>query len=307
MKKFLKRLIPLRIRRCLASPYVLPAGYRSRLARYEEMALGHYENDREVQIAQLRLCAHVLDKGLRRPDWEPGHSRPLYTQGRCLLDRLIQDRSDGQEDLKWAAEIIGEYERRQAGSSPPPANVAVPDPHPLPPPEEVARLLRARVSTRCFIARPVPETILEDIVAAAIHAPSSCNRQSLRAYASLNPDRVRDVLACFSGFTGFSPYVPCAIVFCADLRPYYFPNEIFIPTLDTGLAIENALLMATAHGLSATPLTWGSRRPGDEERLRDLLDIPAHLEIVAGAACGYPRQSAEPPVRKSVAATLVVR
>jgi nitroreductase len=307
MKKFLKRFIPARIRRCLVAPCILPAGYRSRLDRYEEMALGHFENGPDVAIAQLRLCAHVLDKGLCRSDWEPGHSRALYEQGRCLLNRLAQDPAGEPDELKWARDIFEEYERREAGAVSPASTGAAPAPDAALAPEAVARLIRTRSSVRHFQERPVSPRVLEDIVAAAIQAPSSCNRQTLRVYASLDPARVHDVLACFSGFTGFSPYVPCALVFCADLRPYYFPNEIFIPTLDTGLAIENALLMATAHGLSATPLTWGSRRSGDEERLRALLDVPKHMDIVAGAACGYPHQPAVPPVRKTVAATLVLR
>ncbi|HPR69556.1 MAG TPA: nitroreductase family protein [Kiritimatiellia bacterium] len=304
MKNLLRQLIPLRIRRCLRSPLILPGSYRSRLDRYEQIALGGVEHSSDSQLAQLRQYAHELDKGLHRKDWEPGHGEAVYQKARCLYGQLAGNAASPDGVFRWIQDILSEHEQRQHQ---PPDQVtplaAEHEPFRLDP-DAMAKAIAARVSSRWFQSRTIPETVLNQIVEAAAQAPSSCNRQTLQIFASLDPARTIEILKCFKGFTGFSPFIPCAMVFCADLRPYLFPNELFIPTLDTALAVENALLMASAHGLNATLLTWGSRNTEEDRRLRRILGIPDHIEIVVGAACGYPEKNAIRPARKSVADTL---
>jgi len=288
----------------MRSPLILPASYRSRLERYEDIALGDVEHNDDSQFALLRQYAHELDKGLHRKDWVPGHGESAYQKSRCLYRRLIGNESPPNDVFRWIQNILSEYEQRKRQA---PGEVAplasTEEPFRLPP-EDMARAIAARVSSRWFQQKKIQDAVLEQIAEAAVQAPSSCNRQTLQIFATLDPARALEILKCFKGFTGFSPFIPCAMVFCADLRPYQFPNELFIPTLDTALAVENALLMASAHGLNATLLTWGSRNAEEDRRLRHLLEIPNHMEIVVGAACGYPEQNAIRPARKSVAETL---
>jgi len=169
----------------------------------------------------------------------------------------------------------------------------------------IGQFMRSRCSVRQYSPKPVSEEMVTKMVDAANQAPSSCNRHTLKIFSTTNQERAREILPLFVGYTGFNSNVQCALVFCADLRPYSFPQEIFIPTLDTGLAIENAALMAHALGLSMTILSWGNRTTPNELKLRRILGLPEYYEIIAGAACGHPSLVCELPARKSVEETLV--
>jgi len=108
----------------------------------------------------------------------------------------------------------------------------------------------------------------------------------------------------FKGATGISEYVPGFMVFCADMRGYSYPAERMLPVVDVSLGMQSAALVAHAHGLSMTFLSWAQHTAGEDTALRELFDIPDYHEIVAGALCGYPAVSVEAPARKSITTTI---
>jgi nitroreductase len=252
---------------------------------------------RSNPIAKARLCAHIIDKGLHRPDFEPMHSMGL----RQDLGHIIK--MDGLHDdgtLTWVKTIIHDYDAAQVGG-----NIALEGygssffrQHDCLTPEQYLLFLHLRRSCRNFMeGERVTEGQLYKIMEAALEAPTSCNRLAVKMYATLDPDKARAVLSCFPGYTCFGPYIPCAIVFCVDLSAYTIPLELFLPTIDSGLVISYGLLMATAQDLSITLLAAAILKSQEEARLRKLLGIPDHMSIVVGGACGKPKSLPRRPGR----------
>ncbi|MDF7799801.1 nitroreductase family protein [Pontiellaceae bacterium B1224] len=313
MKKILisiiRKVIPTRVYRMIKGlPYLVPDGYRTRIQRYEDIAHRKHKFCNDAKMARLRLYCHILDKGLHRDDWEPGHSVNSYREAKTLVEQLdlaveLKDNSC----LVWAKEIVHEYETRQQ-LDPKKINPLYAKQHVRSgSPEVLLELLQTRTSTRSLKNEAISKDVIKQIALAAAEAPSSCNRQTIRIFSTIDNAESLEVLKCFRGFTGFSEHIPCALVFCVDLRPYTFPGEIFVPTVDASLATENAVLMASVLGVSATLLSWGSSTVEENNRLRNLLNIPEYYEIVVGAACGYPAREAIRPKRKSVDDILFIK
>ena len=269
---------------------------------YAKAAERQFTADGHGTMGMLRMCAHILDKGLHDLNWEPGHSVAIYEQTRKLLV-VCSDSKDST--YSWAKSVVAEYEKRreQVGEPLSPWGAdSVSSPITA---GDFLDLAEGRVSVRCFKEESVlPEQVVR-LVEAGLAAPSSCNRQSLQVYACVEPDRAKNIASLFHGFTCFSSFVPCVLVMCADVRAYHMPVELFVPTYDTGLAVSNMALMAHAMGLSMTQLIWSGRNKMDrEKRLRVLLDIPDYQDIVVGAVCGFPLRGANRPTRKSVKNTV---
>jgi nitroreductase len=278
--------------------------FAAKLAAYRAlMRASSDQEDLSCQLYSLRKIAHALDKGLHHAQWEPGHGLRLYERLQTLL-RSVGHVPD--PTVAWAQNIATEFQRRRecGQKRPTPLGAQV-----TPPPIDADGLLglfRARTSSRAYSDRCVRECDIRAIVQAALQAPSSSSRQTLRVYATVTPETARTIASRFHGYTCFSVHLPALILFCVDLRPYTYPQELFIPTLDTGLAVENAALMATSLGMSMTQLIWVGER-GPQEAIRAAWDIPDWEEIVVGATCGYPCRQAIRPVRKSVESALVMK
>ena len=275
--------------------------WQTKIFRYCQMVdLSH--EDEQTAIARLRAYAHSLDKGLHMTDWAPGHSKSVYHEALSIAEDL----ESSDPTYVWASKVLREYEYRQIGQVRTKTPLGQDVVHSPITSQNFMRFLQFRRSNRQYTNKPVALEHVEMIVAAALEAPSSSNRQTLKVYATVDPDIAIKIGQNFHGFTGFSPYVPAMFVFTVDLRPYKFPAELFVPILDTGLGVENAALMAFSLGLSMTQLIW----VGDQEsdlNLRSYFDIPFYEDIVVGAACGFPEYGTVKPIRKSVDDTLKMK
>ncbi len=281
--------------------YLLPHAYKYRIGIYNTVSLRKDStfND-EWRMAKIRSLAHVLDKGLHRPDWEQNHSRPVYLE----LLRLMQECNSSDVTYDWAEHIVKEYDMRHACSPKSySARCSLKHGCQLQPAEALA-YFKSRTSCRHYSARKISKKTFDLIIEAALAAPCSSNRQTLKVYATLDPQKAIKILKLFKGYTCFSKIAPSACVFCADLRPYSFPAELFNPPLDIGLAVGNASQMAYSLGMSLTLLTWGARTTAEEQELRKVFEIPEYIDILAGAICGYPTHWAIKPVRKSLPSTV---
>ena len=307
LKRIVKPLVPQRVLCGFYERKIAEARrqkFERRILRYQTLSGSGCLDDINSALAKVRMHAHVMDKGLHRSDWDKGHGENNYTQCRLLLEQL-----EGVQDptCVWAKRVVGEYERRTKCTE----ADHIPFGEPVASccsisPEQLQLLLKARTSTRFYTGQRVLTEQVEKMVVAALEAPSSCNRQAIKVYASVCPSKAREIARHFIGFTGFGEFVPAVVVICMDLRPYDYPKELFTPSLDAGLAMENAVLMACALGLSMTQLIW----TGEDDRevgLRRLLGISEFEEVMVGAVCGYPAQQAIRPVRKPIVEALAFR
>lgn len=152
-------------------------------------------------------------------------------------------------------------------------------------------LLKRRWSPRAFSDQPVEAEKLHMLFEAARWAPSSNNEQPWR-FIVANKDYETEwnrLLACLvEGNRTWAYRAPVLILSVASLnfQEDSTPNRHAFH--DTGMAVENLVLQATALGLAAHQMAGF-----DVEKARADLKIPSGYEPVAMIAVGYPGDPAQ--------------
>ncbi|MHC5010008.1 MAG: nitroreductase family protein [Planctomycetota bacterium] len=147
-------------------------------------------------------------------------------------------------------------------------------------------LMARRWSPRAFDARSVPPDVLRSVLEAARWAPSSFNAQPWHFIVATKdaPEDFARLLACLvEGNQGWARHAPVLLFSAArlDFERNGKPNRH--AWHDVGLATENLMLQATAHGL-VTHAMAGYHA----DVARETLGIPEGFEPVAAIALGYP-------------------
>ena len=169
----------------------------------------------------------------------------------------------------------------------------------LPAEGTVAQLLAHRTHRR-YKPDPVPDELLEIVLAAALSAPSKSDLQQVAVI--LVRDRTKQ--ATIGGWIPDMPWIataPLFMVFCGDhrrlrrvsneLRHRPFPNDtldMFMnAAVDAGLVLQSFITAAEAVGLGCCPISVVRNHV---EKLAELLELPAGVFPVAGLTVGYPSQ-----------------
>lgn len=162
---------------------------------------------------------------------------------------------------------------------------------------ELKTALFERRSTRSYTNRPVTAEEIRYILRAAVNAPSACNLQSWHFYCVTDPD----VRKRFSEFTDdWVSTAPVIFVVCTDgsaIEARFGKNEKTAKFViqDTALAMENMLLAAVDIGLGGCILGRYN-----EEKCREVLNIPAEYKPVALLPIGEPTAKIPPRARKPI-------
>jgi len=172
---------------------------------------------------------------------------------------------------------------------------------------DVMEAIRTRRSIRKFQDRPVAEEKLRAVLEAARLAPSWANLQCWRFVVVKNPETRSAIgdLSYVESFFAPKGYktnparsalseAPVVIVACADPEKSGDLGEQYYYMTDMGIAAENLMLSAHAQGLGTVFVGVF-----DEEKVRDLLGVPANIRIVGLFPLGYPEgEKKEGPPRK---------
>jgi hypothetical protein len=311
LKGFVLRFIPRKkLRIILNKPLLVPSYYKriidpvEHIIDYQQNAPDSCEDEHILQL--IRKYAHILDKGLHRTDLESGHSREIYIELKNLLNVLEDRKFVNDPTYEWAIEKIKTYELLQEGNPLDPLEEKKREDHEPVNFDLLFRHMRERRSNRYFLDIPVTQPILKKIVEPVNWAPTSCNKQPVKIFATINPGLTIQCTKQCKGATGFSNYIPGFLSFCADLRGYSMPSEIFLPYIDCSLGAQNVFLAAHSIGLSTSVLSWAQSSPEEETALRSLLSIPEHYAIIFNAVIGYASRNACPPVRKPLDKTISI-
>ena len=167
--------------------------------------------------------------------------------------------------------------------------------------------IRTRRSVRRFSEKPVEEEKLQTILEAVRMAPSWANLQCWR-FVVVREKEAREKISEFSFVKSFfSPLgykanpskkgiaeAPVVIVACADPQQSGVIWSQHYYMTDLGIASQN--LMLAAHALGLGTVFVGVF---DEEKVRELLNVPAGIRIVGVFPLGYPKEEKkEGPPRK---------
>ncbi|MBR5047129.1 MAG: nitroreductase family protein [Eubacterium sp.] len=151
---------------------------------------------------------------------------------------------------------------------------------------EMMNGILTRRSIRKYTDQPIPDNILEDIVEAALHAPSGRGEKTWKFTVVTNRDKIQQLAAAVSeelGRTGYNMYNPTVLIIPSNLRDSRFGKE------DDAVALENIFLAAHSYGIGSC---WINQLQGicDTERIRKVLDefgIPENHVVYGMAALGY--------------------
>lgn len=143
---------------------------------------------------------------------------------------------------------------------------------------------KARHSVRAFTGPADLDKILE-AVDMARSAPSSCNRQYIKAHIYENRELAVKVLALQSGNAGFGEEAQQVIVITADMNGIMWPTERHDLWFNAGLFTMNLLNSLFYLHVGACPLLWLDSRERNHV-LQQMADIPANEVVTALIVCG---------------------
>ena len=155
---------------------------------------------------------------------------------------------------------------------------------------DIYELISLRKSVRQFLDKPVPDEILDRLLNAARLAPSAHNQQEWRFVIVKDPGLRKQLIEAANDqeFVGQAPVV---LACCAETDNRVMPcNQACYP-IDVAIAIDHITLAAVHEGLGSC---WIGAF--NEQKVKDILNIPPHIRVVELLPIGYP---ADPePVKK---------
>ncbi len=151
------------------------------------------------------------------------------------------------------------------------------------------KAILTRRSVRAYTDKPVSDTDIDDLLKAAMQAPSAGNAQPWHFIVI----RDKKILSEIPKFHKTAPMVtnaPVAIAICADLNLEKYPG---CWVLDCAAAAENILLAAHSKGLGAV---WTANYPLKEVEagMKKLFNLPKNIVPHSLIPIGYPAHPYNP-------------
>lgn len=171
-------------------------------------------------------------------------------------------------------------------------------------------------SVRTYLPKPVPDGVLELIVAAAQSAPTSSGLQAWSVIAVTDPNRKAKLAELASP----NPQIlsaPLFLVWVADLSRLReiavgagktgegldYLESLLLATIDAALAAQNALVALESLGLGTCYIGGIRNRPAE---VGELLGLPPEALALFGMTVGYPDPAIETEVKPRLPQSLVL-
>lgn len=156
---------------------------------------------------------------------------------------------------------------------------------------DVLTAIKGRRSIRKYSDRPVEEDVLGKVLEAGRLSPSANNKQSWKFIVVREKNKIaRLTEATEQPFVGEAPVIlvscgtePVSVMMCGQHRY----------TVDLSIATAYMILEAYEQGLGTC---WLGRF--DEKKVKEILEIPDEVRVVAVTPLGYPAETPQPRPRK---------
>lgn len=154
---------------------------------------------------------------------------------------------------------------------------------------EAMEALFSRRSIRKYTSEAIPEKNINEILEAAMSAPSAGNQQPWH-FVIINDRRILDEIPAFHPHSQMLKQAPMAILICGDPS---LEKHVGYWIQDCAAATENLLLAIHARELGGV---WLGIYPREERvaALRKLLGIPEHVIPFSLISIGRPAESKPP-------------
>jgi nitroreductase len=149
-------------------------------------------------------------------------------------------------------------------------------------------LILTRRSIRRYETKDLPEEVLQQILEAGRQAPSAANRQPIRFVIVKDHDILKNL--CDNVINRFVKYAPAAMVGCADIKSLLTGKWAVV---DATIAMQNMVIAAWTLGVGSC---WIGAC--NEEKVKELLEIPDKWKVVALLTFGYPAEQPKPRKKK---------
>lgn len=146
---------------------------------------------------------------------------------------------------------------------------------------EFDAVIQRRRSQRAYLSTPVPRPIVEQLIAAALQAPVSCNLQ-VTQFVVIDDAKLLATLAQRVSYK--FAYAPCCIVVVYDPRVTVERHSV---VSSSAMAAEHIILKAVDLGLGTCPMAGFDK----DKVVKEVLHIPNELELLLLIAVGYPDES----------------
>ena len=142
-----------------------------------------------------------------------------------------------------------------------------------------------RRSVRKFKDTMIPKVLVNELIKAAMYAPSACNAQPWH-FIVLDDREMLSRIPAIHPYASMAKDAPLAILICGDLQLEKFPGNWM---LDCSAAIQNLLLAAHSYNLGAV---WTGIYPSSERigNFQEFLTLPENIIPLALIPIGYPDQ-----------------
>jgi nitroreductase len=148
-----------------------------------------------------------------------------------------------------------------------------------------------RRSIRKYTGEPVPDNLIQELLKAAMAAPSARNEQPWH-FIVIKDRKILDEIPKFHPFSNMLAEAPLAVVVCGDTTP--LSDSYWVE--DCSAATENLLIAARALGLGTV---WLGIYPGDQrvKPLQKLCRLPDKVIPLGVIAVGWPAETKPPADR----------
>lgn len=143
----------------------------------------------------------------------------------------------------------------------------------------------SRRSIRKYTPEPVPETVIDELLEAAMSAPSANNEQPWH-FVIIDDRQILDEIPKYHPYSRMLKDAATAIAVCGDLQSG--ASEAYW-VQDCSAAAENILIAANAKDLGAV---WLGVYPREERvtAIQKLLGLPARVIPLCLVSIGYPAE-----------------
>ena len=145
-------------------------------------------------------------------------------------------------------------------------------------------VIKKRRSIRKYKDTDIPDESRRKLYRAAQLAPSGNNKQTSR-FIFVDDEETRKEIVEKACHQDFLLQAPILMVACCEQDRSF----------NTAIAVDHLILAATNEGLGTCWVGWF-----DEQVIKDILGIPASLEVPIIVPIGYPAEDPEPRPRKEL-------
>lgn len=158
----------------------------------------------------------------------------------------------------------------------------------------ILEIIKARISIRDYLDKPVEREKIMQCLEAARLSPSACNAQPWKFIVVDEPDlKNRLCEAAFGGIYRMNIFVkkaPVIIVVISEREKFLakiggYLRRTYYYLIDIGIACEHLILEAVALGLGTCWIGWFNER-----QVKKVLNIPENKKIDVMISLGYPKE-----------------